>query len=158
MSRSRLAGAADRTERGAASRRRPARCTTLSARIFERLLAERAGIGDRDLEELREVHARAGRYLRSVSAKTASAARHAAQPGEARTETIAVDVPVYTPEQPVDEHAQVQLGEPATSDRTHESEPTWQILYDWLECDWKEHVAVANRVGLPLPLFAGTTN
>ena len=46
--------------------------------VFDRLLAERAGIGQDDLQELRDVHARAGRYLRSVTARTAHTARQEA--------------------------------------------------------------------------------
>ena len=40
-------------------------------RTFDWLLAERAGIGERDLQELRQVHARAGRYRRSIVGKAA---------------------------------------------------------------------------------------
>ena len=40
-------------------------------RTFDRLLAERAGIGQRDLQELRQVHARAGRYRRSAVGRAA---------------------------------------------------------------------------------------
>ena len=124
--------------------------------VFERLLADRAGIGESELQGLRDVHARAGSYLRSVSARTASAARQqAAQPQEARTGTVAVDAPVYTPEPPVDEHAQVQPSEPAAADPTHDTEPTWETLYDRLERDWNDLVAAANRAGLPLPLVRG---
>ena len=43
-------------------------------RTFEPLLAERAGIGKREIDELRDVHARAGKYLRSVKARTSHAA------------------------------------------------------------------------------------
>ena len=124
-------------------------------RTFERLLSERAGIGRGDLEELREVHARAGKYLRSASARTASATRHAAQPEEARTETVAVDAPAYTSEPPVDEHAQFQPSDPTAPDRRHDTEPTWENLYDRLERDWNGLVAGANRAGLPLPLVRG---
>ena len=46
--------------------------------VFDRLLAERAGIGQDDLQELRDVHARAGSYLRSVTARTAHTARQEA--------------------------------------------------------------------------------
>ena len=42
---------------------------------FERLLAERAGIGEGEIEELRNQHARAGRYLRSVTARAAHRSR-----------------------------------------------------------------------------------
>ena len=123
--------------------------------VFERLLAERAGIGEGDLKELREVHARAGTYLRSVSARTAAAARHSVQSGEARAETVAVDAPVHTPEPPVDEHARIQPNEPATPDPSHDAQPTWETLYDGLERDWNDLVAGANRAGLPLPLVRG---
>ena len=51
--------------------------------VFERLLAERVGIRKGALEELQEVHARAGSYLRSVSARTAHAARQGALHEEA---------------------------------------------------------------------------
>ena len=47
-------------------------------RVFERLLAERAGIRGGDLEELREVHARASGYRRSVKAAASHAVRHGA--------------------------------------------------------------------------------
>ena len=47
-------------------------------KVFERLLSERAGIGEGELRELRDVHARAGSYLRSVTARTAHAARQEA--------------------------------------------------------------------------------
>ena len=133
------------------------RVETFRARpqVFERLLAERAGIGERELQELREVHARAGKYLRSASARTASAARQAAQPEEARTETIVVDVPAYSPEPPVDEVAQIQPSDPAAPDRRHDAEPTWEALYDQLERDWNGLVAAANQTDLPLPLVRG---
>ena len=123
--------------------------------VFERLLAEHAGIGESQLQELRDVHARAGSYLRSVSARTAHAERQGAQSDEARTDTVAVDAPAYTPEPPVDEHVQAQPGQPAAPDRRHETEPAWETLYDRLERDWNHVVAAANRAGLPLPLVRG---
>ena len=48
-------------------------------RTFERLLTERAGIGEGELRELREVHARAGSYLRSVTARTTHRTRQEAE-------------------------------------------------------------------------------
>ena len=48
-------------------------------RVFERLLSERAGVGDGELRELGEVHARAGSYLRSAAARAAHAARQDAE-------------------------------------------------------------------------------
>ena len=103
---------------------------------FERLLAERAGIGQREIEELAEVHARAGGYRRSVQARTSHAARREAaheEPGI--VEAVAAEAAAPAPE-------------PAP-------EPTWETLYDRLERDWNELVAVANRAGLPLPLVRG---
>ncbi len=120
--------------------------------VFERLLAERAGIGGAELQELRDVHARAGGYLRSVTARTATATRQTAQPEEARAETVVVDAPTHTPEPPVGEHAAAQPGEPVTPDRGHDTEPAWETLYDRLERDWNELVTVANQDALPLPL------
>ena len=51
-------------------------------RVFERLLAERAGIGEAEIEELGQVHARAGRYRRSAAARAARRTRQDAE-GEA---------------------------------------------------------------------------
>ena len=57
-------------KQAASFRRRP--------QVFERLVVERAGIGEGEIEELRAVHARAGRYLRSVKARSSHAARQQA--------------------------------------------------------------------------------
>ena len=123
--------------------------------VYERLLADRADIGESELQELRDVHARAGSYLRSVSARTASATRQAAQPEQARTDTVVVDAPAYAPEATVAEHAQFQAGEPAAPVRRHDTESAWETLYDALERDWNDLVAGANRLVLPLPLVRG---
>ena len=82
-------------------------------------------------------------------------ARQAARPDEAESEAVLADAPAYTPELPVDEHARVQTSEPATPDPKRDTEPTWESLYDLLERDWNELVALANRAGLPLPLVRG---
>ena len=103
---------------------------------FERLLAERAGIGQREIEELAEVHARAGGYRRSVQARASHAVR---QEGVRQEKGVAEAVAA---------EAAAPAPEPAP-------EPTWEILYDGLERDWNELVAVANRAGLPLPLVRG---
>ena len=112
-----------------------ARLFRAKPQVFERLLVERAGIGDGELDELRNVHARASKHLRSVSARTTHAARRDAHPEEAVTETVAVDAPAYTPEPPVDEHAQLQPSEPVAPDRRHNTERTWETLYDRLESE-----------------------
>ena len=121
---------------------------------FERLLADRAGIGRSEIEELRDVHARAGSYRRAAAARAAHA-RQAAEPEEARTETVAVDAPAHAPGPAVDEHAQVQPSEPATPDRGHDAEPGWQTLYDRLQRDWNALVARSEEPDLPLLLMDG---
>ena len=60
---------------------------TARPRTFERLLSERAGIGDSELQELRDVHARAGSYLRSAAARAA----HARQNTEGASEQVRQD-------------------------------------------------------------------
>ena len=123
---------------------------------FERLLAERAGIGERDLEELREVHARAGRYLRSVKARASHAARQDTKHEQVWSgEPVAAHAAARAAEPPVEERAEAQLTEPIAPELRHHAEPGWQTLYDRLEIDWNELVAVANRAGLPLPLVRG---
>ena len=52
------------------------------SRVFGRLLSERAGVGEGELQELRDVHARAGSYLRSVTARAAHAGHQDAEGGE----------------------------------------------------------------------------
>ena len=101
------------------------------------------------------MHARAGKHLRSVTARAAHAARQDAPREEARTDIVAAEAPLRTPGPPIDEHAQLRPGEPAAPERGHDTQPTWETLYDSLERDWNELVAVANRAELPLPLVRG---
>ena len=109
---------------------------TARPRVFERLLAERAGIGEAEIEELGDVHARAGGYRRSVQARASHAARRdAAHEEPGIVEAVAAEAAAPAPE-------------PAP-------EPTWEILYDGLERDWNDLVAAADRAGLPLPLVRG---
>ena len=119
--------------------------------VFERLLVERARIGEREIEELREQHSRAGKFLRSVKARASHAARQDApheEPGI--VEAIAAETAALAAEP-----TQGQPSEPATLDRGHDTEPTWEALYDRLERDWNDLVALANQDGLPLPLVPG---
>ena len=123
---------------------------------FERLLAERADIGEFELAELGEVHARAGKYLRSVKARTSHTARHDAE----RTETgifeaIAAGTTASATELPIEEHTQAQPIEPVAHEPLQDAEPEWETVYDRLERDWTDLVAVANQAGLPLPLVRG---
>ena len=124
--------------------------------VFERLLVERAGIVGREIEELREQHSRAGKYLRSVKAKASHAAQQDApheEPGI--VEAIAGETAAPAAEPTPEERAQGQSIEPATPDRRHDTEPAWKALYDHLERDWNELVTVANEASLSLPLVRG---
>ena len=124
--------------------------------VFERLLVERAGIGEREIKALGKVHVRAGRHLRSVKARTAHAARQDAPHEESETvEAIVAETAAPSVEPASEEHAQVQPSEPAVPDRRHDTEPTWEALYDRLEHDWNDLVAVANQDALPLPVVRG---
>ena len=127
--------------------------------VFERLLAERAGVGKSELQELRDVHARAGSHLRSVRARTASATRQAAHPVEARTDTVAVGAPAYTPEPPVDEHAQVQPSEPgrSRSQATTPNPPGTPCTTGWSATGTTLSLS-PTEPSCRYPLFAGMTN
>ncbi len=64
--------------------------------VFERLLSERAGIGGGELRELGDVHARAGSYLRSVTARaTRRARRQAEEESEGAVEAASLVPPDY---------------------------------------------------------------
>ena len=138
-----------------------ARMFRAKPQVFERLLAERAGIGRRrDRGIRRKCMPGLASYLRSVSARTASAARQAAQPEEARTDTVVVDAPAYTPEPTVDEHAQVQ---PRRAGllliARHDTEPTWEtsctIGWSATGTTWSPS---PTKPTFRSPSFPGTTN
>ena len=108
-------------------------------RVFERLLSERAGIGDSELQELDDVHARAGSYLRSAAARAAHARQ--AEPETLRQSAPAVE-PAETAARPPQRPAAArQVGEdgPAPVSRTE---------YGNLRLDWSRHVSRAERAGL----------
>ena len=124
--------------------------------VFERLLAERAGIGEHEFTELGELHVRAGTYLRSVKARTSHTARQDAPREETGiVEAIATETAAPAAKPPIEEHAQGRPIEPGAPDRRHDAQPSWETLYDRLEHDWNDLVAVANRADLPLPLVRG---
>ena len=125
-------------------------------KVFERLLAERAGIGEHEFTELGEVHVRAGTYLRSVKARTSHTARQDAPREETGiVEAIAAETAAPAAEPPIEEHTQGQATEPVTPAPRHDAEPRWEALYDRLVGDWNDLVAVADRADLPLPLVRG---
>ena len=122
--------------------------------VFERLLEERAGIGEREIAELGEVHARAGTYRRSVAGK---AARSRQTDAERTQELAQAHAPVETPArppEPVAESRQPGEGEPrpvrpipaeleVTPTPEHSEE-----AYRQLRIDWQRHAARAERSGM----------
>ena len=122
--------------------------------LYERLLAERAGIGRREIEELGEVHARAGSYRRSVAGKAAPAQ----QTDTDRSQELAqADAPVETPAGPAEHVAEAQQpveadprpvrpvpAEPDASPSREQSEEA----YRQLRIDWQRHAARAERSGV----------
>ena len=143
--------------------------------VFERLLAERAGIGEGEIEELGQVHARAGRYLRSVKARAAHAARQDARAEVAGIVRVTAAETAATVAETADEAAAKAVREehasprpaaarpPATASADPEADaaPDWRTLYSDLQRDWNDLVARAEdahaedaRAGKPdLPLL-----
>ena len=131
-------------KQAASFRRRP--------QVFERLLAERAGIGEGEIEELGEVHARAGRYLRSVKARSSHAARQQApheEPGI--VEAIAAETAAPAPEQ----HAPARTVEEVAPGPERDVASDWRTLYKELQRDWNDLVARSEEPDLPLLLMDG---
>ena len=90
---------------------------TARPRTFERLLSERAGIGDSELRELRDVHARAGSYLCSAAARAA----HARQNTEGASEQVRQDTETEREQarrdgEPAPEHARQTASAAETAD------------------------------------------
>ena len=131
--------------------------------VFERLLAERAGIGQGEIEEFRKQHARAGRYLRSVSASAAHRARQDAQRQDAPreeqgvAEALAAEAVAAGTAAPAVEPAPEEALPPRTSKAAapgldRDAPPDWRTLYRELQQDWNDLVARAEEPDLPLPL------
>ena len=150
-------------KQAASFRRRP--------QVFERLLAERAGIGQGEIKEFRRQHARAGKYLRSVSARAAHRARQDTQRQDAQrqdaqreeaqiAEAIAAEAVAAGVAVPADDPAPEESLPPRTSDAAapgpeREALPDWRTLYKELQHDWNDLVARADEPDLPLPLMDG---
>ena len=131
-------------KQAASFRRRP--------QVFERLLAERAGIGEGEIEELGEVHARAGKYLRSVKTRSSHAARQEApheEPGI--VEAIAAETAAPAPEQ----HAPARTVEEVAPGPERDVASDWKTLYKELQRDWNDLVARSQEPDLPLLLMDG---
>ena len=126
------------------------------SQVLQRLLAERAGIGEGEIEELRDQHARAGKYLRSVAGKAAHAARQDAEPEETGVvKTIALGTTAPAPDPPVERHAPPRPAEAVTPNQERVTTPDWPVLYRGLQRDWNDLVARADEPDLPLPLMDG---
>ena len=134
--------------------------------VFERLLAERAGIGRGEIEEFRKQHARAGKYLRSVTARAAHRARQDAQRQDAkrqdapREEAQIVDAIAAGIASPAAEPAPEGSLPPRTSEAAapgpeREALPDWRTLYGELQRDWNDLVARSQEPDLPLLLMDG---
>ena len=128
--------------------------------VFERLLAERAGIGQGEIEELAEVGARAGRYLRSVKARASHAARQDVRAEEARIgETVAAETTTPAVETAAEtaheEHAPSRPTETVAAPVEADAAPDWRALYRELQHDWNGLVARAGEPDLPLLLMDG---
>ena len=135
-------------------------------RVFERLLSERAGIGDGEMQELREVHARAGSYLRSAAARAAHArqdmegaseqARRDAERAPERAQTNAsAATEIAQPDRPAaqtsrDTGADADPVRPAAEAPARSEAPgpdLSQAAYRRLRRDWQAHLDRAERQG-----------
>ena len=123
---------------------------------FERLLAERASIGERDLEELREVDARAGKYLRSVKAKTSHVARHDAYRKEAGVvEEIATGIAAPATESALEEQTPSRHADAVAPGPEQDATTDLRTLYKELQREWNHLVTRAEEPDLHLPLIDG---
>ena len=124
--------------------------------VFERLLAERAGIGEHEIEELSEQHSRAGKYLRSVKARASHAARQDPphqEPGA--VEATAADTAAPAAEPAPEPLALSRPAAEAATDPDRDALPDWRTLYRELKGDWNDLVARSNEPDLPLLLMEG---
>ena len=140
-----------------------ARTFRAKPQVFERLLAERAGIGQGEIEEFRRQHARAGKYLRSVKARAAHAARQDAERQDARAEEAGIAEAVAAETAPLTAEP---APEPLAPSRPTEAaevapgpdrgvDPDWRTLYRELQRDWNDLVARSQEPDLPLLLIDG---
>ena len=143
-------------KQAASFRRRP--------QVFERLLVERAGIGNGEIEAFRKQHARAGSYLRSATARAAHRARQDAKRQDAPreeagiVEAVAAEAIAAGSAAPAAGSAPEQALPPRTPEAAapspeHDAPPDWRTLYRELQRDWNVLVALAEEPDLPLPLM-----
>ena len=138
---------------------------------FERLLAERAGIGEAEIGELRNQHARAGRHLRTAAARAAHRARQDAKRQDAPreeagivealaaeavpTEALAAGIAAPAADPAPEESLPPRTAEAGAPGPPRDAPPDWRTLYDELQRDWNGLVARAEEPDLPLPLMDG---
>ena len=99
-------------------------------RTFERLLSERAGIGDSELQELRDVHARAGSYLRSAAARAAHARRTEPERSREAQESSRAEEPVDTvtrPQEPTRAEKPVEPAKARPPERSEEAREAGRV-------------------------------
>ena len=111
--------------------------------VFEPLLAERAGIGHSELDELGDVYARAGSYRRSVAGRAAHARR--AEPERAQEVSWA--------EKPVETEARLPARTPRRPSATGQANnavpsPLSGVEYRLLRLNWNLHRARAEQSGI----------
>ena len=134
--------------------------------VFERLLAERAGIGQGEIEEFRKQHARAGTHLRSATARAAHRARQDAQRQDAKrqdapheeaqiVDAIAAGIAAPAAEPPPEASLPPRTSDAAAPGPEREALPDWRTLYGELQRDWNELVARSQEPDLPLLLMDG---
>ena len=125
-------------------------------RTFERLLAERAGIRKGEIEELREVHARASKYMRSAASKAAHAARPDAKHEEAGlAEAIVAETATPAAEPASEQRASSSTAAGLAAGPEPDAQPDWRTLYKELQQDWNNLVERSEEPNLPLPLIDG---
>ena len=129
-----------------------ARMFRATPQAFKRLLAERAGIGGRELAALGEVHLRAGRHLRSVKAKVSHAAPHE----EAGiVEAIATGTAELAAAPAPESLAPSRPAEEVATDPDRDAHPDWRTRFQELKRDWNDLVARSEKPDLPLLLMDG---
>ena len=131
---------------------------TARPQAFERLLSERAGIGQREFDELGDVRARAGSYLRSVTARTARRARRDAE-GESESARRDPEQPPEPARQTASAAETVRPDPPAVERRRDTGKDSARVpptaeapgpdlslaAYRWLRHDWQAHLDRAER-------------
>ena len=129
--------------------------------LFERLLAERAGIGHGEIEEFRKQHASAGKYLRSVTARAAHRARQdtarqeVVREDEGIAEAVADEITVTASMTAPEESLSARPSEVIAAAPEREDPSDWRTLYRELQRDWNGLVARADKPDLPLLLMDG---